>query len=94
MELSRVEKFKALNSKDIPNVKDCEGQVLKPVAFYTHEYEDSESKSHYVLVIKDGKTGLAGGDDICDVALDIPPCGHCHWGSFDVFFALVGGSFV
>lgn len=57
MELSRVEKFKALNSKDIPNIKDCEGQILKPVAFYTHEYEDSESKSHHVLVIKDGKTG-------------------------------------
>lgn len=57
MELSRVEKFKALNSKDVPNVKDCEGQILKPVAFYTHEYEDSEGKNHYVLVIKDGKTG-------------------------------------
>ena len=57
MELSRVEKFKALNSKDIPNMKDCEGEVLKPVAFYTHEYEDSDGKSHYVLVIKDGKTG-------------------------------------
>ena len=45
MELSRVEKFKALNSKDIPNMKDCEGEVLKPVAFYTHEYEDSDGKT-------------------------------------------------
>lgn len=57
MELSRVEKFKALNSKDITNIRDCEGQTIKPVAFYTHEYEDSDNKSHYVLVIKDGKTG-------------------------------------
>lgn len=57
MELSRVEKFKALNSKDIQNIKDCEGQIIKPVAFYTHEYEDSDNKNHYVLVIKDGKTG-------------------------------------
>lgn len=57
MELTRVEKFKALNSGDIANIKDAEGMIILPLAFLSHEYEDAEGKSHNVLVIKDGKTG-------------------------------------
>lgn len=57
MEFTRVEKFKALNSRDVTNVKDCEGEILRPVAYITHEYEDADGKTHNVLVIKDGKSG-------------------------------------
>ena len=54
MELTRVEIFKAMNSKDLKNLKACEGAKLLPVASHTHTYEDSEGKEHTVLVIKDG----------------------------------------
>lgn len=58
MELTRVEVFKAVNSKDLPNIKDVEGQTIKPVASRTNTYEDGEGKDHSVLVIKDGKSGV------------------------------------
>ena len=57
MELTRVEIFKAMNGTGIQNVKEIDGQVIKPVAFHTHTYQDQEGKDHSVLVIKDGKTG-------------------------------------
>ena len=57
MEFTRIEKFRALNSRDVANVKDCDGEVLRPVAYLTNEYEDEEGKTHNVLVIKDGKSG-------------------------------------
>lgn len=57
MELTRVEIFKAMNSRDVTNVKEAEGQILLPVAFHTHEYQDQDGKTHNVLVIKDGKSG-------------------------------------
>lgn len=57
MELTRVEVFKAVNSKDLPNIKELEGQTIKPVASHTHTYEDGEGKEHSVLVIKDGRSG-------------------------------------
>ena len=56
MELTSREIFRAMNSTDIRNVKECEGEIMKPVAFHTHSYEDAEGKEHAVLVIKDGKT--------------------------------------
>lgn len=57
MELSPVEIFRAINGDGITNVKNCEGQIISPVAHHTHTYEDQEGKEHTVLVIKDGKTG-------------------------------------
>ena len=57
MELTRVEIFRAMNNQNVTNVKEAEGEILKPVAFHTHEYEDSDGKTHNVLVIKDGKSG-------------------------------------
>ena len=57
MELTRVEIFNAINSKELPNLKECEGATILPVAFHTHTYEDAEGKEHSVLVIKDGHTG-------------------------------------
>lgn len=57
MELTRIEIFKAMNSKDVMNVKELEGTVISPVAFHTHSYEGQDGKEHHVLVIKDGKTG-------------------------------------
>ena len=57
MELTRIEIFKAMNSKDVQNVKELEGQIISPVAFHTHSYEDQDGKEHAVLVIKDQKTG-------------------------------------
>lgn len=56
MELTKMELFKAMNDKH-RNLKECEGEIISPVAFHTHEYEDNNGKMHTVLVIKDGKTG-------------------------------------
>ena len=52
MELTPVEKFKAMNGDGITNVRDCEGLFIKPVAYHTHTYEDGSE--HTVLVIKNG----------------------------------------
>lgn len=57
MELTPVEKFRAINGDGITNVKECEGLLISPVAFHTHSYTDQDGKEHSVLVIKDGKTG-------------------------------------
>ena len=56
MELTKLELFKAMNDKHT-NLKDCEGQIISPVAYHTHNYQDADGKEHTVLVIKDGKTG-------------------------------------
>ena len=50
MELTGIQKFKAMNDKH-DNLRDCEGLVIKPVAFHTHTYEDADGKQHTVLVI-------------------------------------------
>lgn len=57
MELSRTEVFRAINSMNVTNFRDCEGLLILPVASHTHSYEDQDGKDHSVLVIKDGKTG-------------------------------------
>ena len=57
MELSRTELFRAMNSQDVRNVKELEGEAIIPVGCHTHTYEDQEGKEHQVLVIKDGLTG-------------------------------------
>ena len=54
MELTGIQKFKAMNDKHA-NLRDCEGMVIAPVAFHTHNYEDSDQKQHTVLVILNGK---------------------------------------
>lgn len=56
MKLTPVEIFRAMNGTGIQNVKDCDGQIISPVAFHTHQYTDQDGKEHNVLVIKDGKT--------------------------------------
>lgn len=56
MILTASQTFKAMNDKHT-NVKDIEGQVIHPVAFHTHTYQDSDNKDHSVLVIFDGDTG-------------------------------------
>lgn len=56
MELTKMELFKAMNDKH-PNLKDCEGMIIKPVAHHTHQYSDADGKLHSVLVIKNGIDG-------------------------------------
>lgn len=56
MELTGIQKFKAMNDKHV-NFKDCEGMVVSPVAYHTHNYEDADGKQHTVLVILNGKDG-------------------------------------
>lgn len=56
MKLSPLELFKAMNDKHM-NLRDCEGLVIKPVAFHTHQYNDADGKEHTVLVIKNGIDG-------------------------------------
>lgn len=57
MELTAKELFRAKNGDGVQNVKDCEGQIIRPVAFTTKRYVGSDEKEHEVLIIKDGKTG-------------------------------------
>lgn len=56
MELTKMELFKAMNDRH-PNLKDCEGLIIKPVAYHTHTYSDEDGKMHSVLVIKNGLDG-------------------------------------
>lgn len=56
MELTKLELFKAMNDRH-PNLRDCEGMVIKPVAHHTHQYSDADGKMHSVLVIKNGLDG-------------------------------------
>ena len=51
-----MELFKAMNDRHT-NLKDCEGLIISPVAFHTHQYSDADGKLHSVLVIKNGKDG-------------------------------------
>lgn len=57
MELTGIQKFRAMNDSH-PNLKDCEGLVIRPVAFHTHQYTDSKDKLHTVLVILNGNDGI------------------------------------
>lgn len=56
MELSAMELFKAMNDRHT-NLKECEGLVILPVAYHTHQYSDADGKLHSVLVIKNGHDG-------------------------------------
>lgn len=56
MELTKMELFKAMNDKHT-NLRDCEGLIISPLAYHTHQYMDSDGKQHSVLVIKNGKDG-------------------------------------
>lgn len=53
MELTGIQKFSAMNDPH-ENLKDCEGLLIKPVAFHTHTYEDADGKQHTVLVLFNG----------------------------------------
>lgn len=57
MELTARELFRAKNGDGVENVRDCEGQILRPVAFTTKHYIGQDEKEHEVLIFKDGKTG-------------------------------------
>ena len=56
MELTKMELFKAMNDKHT-NLKECEGLIIHPVAYHTHQYTDVDGKMHSVLVIKNGDYG-------------------------------------
>lgn len=56
MELTKMELFKAMNDKHT-NLRDCEGMIISPVAYHTHQYSDADGKLHNVLVIKNGLDG-------------------------------------
>lgn len=58
MQFTPVEIFKAMNGSGIKNVKECEGLIIRPVGFHTHQYESQDGKEHTVLVIKNGNDGL------------------------------------
>ena len=53
MELTGIQKFKAMNDK-LPNFKECEGLVVKPIAFLTSTYEGQDGKDHTKLVVLNG----------------------------------------
>ena len=56
MELTAIQKFKAMNDK-LDNLKECEGLVIAPVAYHTHTYTASDGSDHAVLVILNGRDG-------------------------------------
>lgn len=51
-----MQKFKAMNDKH-ENLRNCEGLVIHPVAFHTHQYSDNDGKDHTVLVLYNGIDG-------------------------------------
>lgn len=55
-ELTARELFRAKNGDGVSNVKECEGEILLPVAFTTKQYIGHDEKEHSVLIFKDGKT--------------------------------------
>lgn len=57
MELTPIELFRAKNGDGVSNVKECEGEIIKPVAFTTKTYTGQDDKEHNVLIIKDGNSG-------------------------------------
>ena len=56
-ELTAKELFRAKNGDGVTNIRDCEGQIIRPIAFTTKRYIGRDEKEHEVLIIKDGKTG-------------------------------------
>ena len=56
MELTRRELFNAMNGKHT-NLRDCEGLIIRPVAYHTPQYSDADGNLHSVLVIKNGNDG-------------------------------------
>ena len=56
-ELTAKELFRAKNGDGVENVRDCEGQIIRPIAFTTKRYIGQDEKEHEVLIIKDGKSG-------------------------------------
>ena len=57
MELTPIELFRAKNGDGVENIKECEGEIIFPVAFTTKQYTGQDDKEHNVLIIKDGKSG-------------------------------------
>ena len=53
MEFTGIQKFKAMNDK-LPNFKDCEGLVVRPIGFHTSHYTGQDGKEHQKLVILNG----------------------------------------
>ena len=53
MELNPIQIFSAMNDKH-KNLKECEGMIIKPVAYHTHGYTGRDGKEHHVLVIYNG----------------------------------------
>lgn len=51
--MSGIQKFKANNDK-LPNLKDCEGLIIRPIAFHTAHYTGQDGKEHQKLVILNG----------------------------------------
>ena len=56
-ELTARELVRAKNGDGVENVRDCEGEILRPVAFTTKQYIGRDEKEHSVLIFKDGKNG-------------------------------------
>lgn len=56
-ELTARELFRAKNGDGVENVRDCEGEILRPVAFTTKQYIGRDEKEHSVLIFKDGNHG-------------------------------------
>lgn len=53
MELTGMQKFKAMNDK-LVNLKECEGLIIAPIAFHTYQYLDADQKEHTVLILYNG----------------------------------------
>ena len=56
-ELTAKELFRAKNGDGVTNIRDCEGQILRPIAFTTKRYIGREEQAHEDLITTDGKTG-------------------------------------
>lgn len=52
MEMTKIEKYRMMNTKTMPNVKDLAGQKVFPEAILMNEYTDADGEVHSVLAMK------------------------------------------
>lgn len=52
MEMTKIEKYRMMNTKNMPNVKDLVGEKVYPEAILCNEYTDADGEIHSVLAMR------------------------------------------
>lgn len=57
-QLTKVEQYKMMQTKNIPNMKDIIGKTDRPLAAITKDYTSADGEVHNVLVVKFAEAGM------------------------------------